>query len=344
MKGTAAVSLAGFAGCTSLGYSLPETLAAMGAGLSNFTDTGLKNNYGTVVTAAALLEHGAPRFERLRVLADIALADVSALLAAVGVADAPLMLGLPGDLDDDEQRTLTEEVRRNRVVGSDVAWFPYGRASTFAALASAADLIRRGVHRFVVVGGIDSLCAPDTVQRLVDTDRVLGPHTEGTIPGEGAVFALLARGEDPAVDPAASMNLEALARHRASRPFSEMDRVSGDALARVFRTLREGGSPRVERVVAAHSGEGYFGHSFCHAYLREVDVMPEPLHVDLVADCAGDVGAAAGMLGLAFGMYLTATDPRGARGRVLVYSESDGGELGAAIIEGTPTSWARRVA
>ena len=32
------VSIVGFAGCTSLGYSLGPTLAAMGAGLSNFTD------------------------------------------------------------------------------------------------------------------------------------------------------------------------------------------------------------------------------------------------------------------------------------------------------------------
>lgn len=343
MKKGGAVSLAGFAGCTSLGYSLPQTLAAMGAGLSNFTDTGLKNSYGTVVTAAALLEHGVPRLERLQALAEIALIDLGTLLAAAGVDEAPLMVGLPTDLDEDERRALSEELHRGAMVRPGVTWFPYGRASTFAALTAAADLIGRGVHRFVVVGGIDSLCAPDTVQRLVDSERVLGPHTEGTIPGEGAVLALLARAEDPAVDPAASMVLEAVAQRR-DVPFLEMDRVSGDALARVFRSFREGGSARVERVVAAHSGEGYFGHSFCQAYLREVEVMPEPLEVDLIADCAGDVGAAAGMLGLAFGMYLTTTDPRGARGRVLVYSESDTGELGAAIAEGLPTSWTRRTA
>ena len=42
MSALASVSIVGFAGCTSLGYSLGPTLAAMGAGLSNFTDTGLK--------------------------------------------------------------------------------------------------------------------------------------------------------------------------------------------------------------------------------------------------------------------------------------------------------------
>jgi hypothetical protein len=33
------------------------------------------------------------------------------------------------------------------------------------------------------------------------------------------------------------------------------------------------------------------------------------------------------------------TEPRGARTRALVYSESDSGELAAAIVEGAPTAW-----
>ena len=183
-----------------------------------------------------------------------------------------------------------------------------------------------------------------TVHRLVQFERVLGPHTEGTIPGEAAVFALLARTDDPAANAATAVVLEAVAQHRAPVPFTERDRVSGDALATVFPSFRERGSRRVDRVIAAHSGEGYFGRSFAHAYLREVDVMPEPLEVELIADCVGDVGAAAGMLGLAFAMYRMVTDPRSSHGRALVYSESDTGEVGAAIIDGAPTSWARGTA
>jgi 3-oxoacyl-[acyl-carrier-protein] synthase-1 len=138
--------------------------------------------------------------------------------------------------------------------------------------------------------------------------------------------------------------LEAVAQHRSPVPFTQRDRISGDDLATIFRAFRERGSPRVERVIAAHSGEGYFGQSFSHAYLREVEVMPEPLEVELIADCVGDIGAAAGPLGLAFAMYRMATEPRSARERALVYSESDTGEIGAAIIDGAPTSWQRRTA
>jgi 3-oxoacyl-[acyl-carrier-protein] synthase I len=338
MTGDAAVSIVGFTGCTSLGYTLPQTLAAMGAGLSNFSDTGLKNAYGTAVSAASLLERDLPGHERLAMLAGIGLIGVQQLLETVGVTHAPLMLGVAANLDDDEATSLRAEVRRSPAVKPESAWYPYGRASAFVAFAQAAALIARGAHRFIVVGGVDSLCAIPRVYGLVQAERILGPHTEGTIPGEAAVFALLARADDPVVDPSTSVLLEGVAQHRG-RPFKQADRVSGDDLAVVFRSFRERGSRRVDRVVAAHSGEGYFGRTFSHAYLREVEVMPEPLEVDLIADCVGDVGAAAGPLGLAFGVYRMVTEPRGANGRALVYSESDTGELGAAIIDGAPTSW-----
>ena len=72
------------------------------------------------------------------------------------------------------------------------------------------------------------------VGELYQTERVLGPHTEGTIPGEAAVFALLARADDPTIDPSAAVRLEAIAQVRAV-PFSKVDRVSADGLASLHR-------------------------------------------------------------------------------------------------------------
>ncbi len=334
------VSILGFAGCTSLGYSLGPTLAAMGAGLSNFTDTGLKSPFDTSVMAASLLDRDLLRVERLAELASLGLIDLQALLGETGVQHAPLMVGLPSDLEDYEQDVLRNELEDNPLIQREISWFPYGRASGFAALANALDLIERGVHPFIVVAGIDSLCGLHSVHRLVQFGRVLGPHTEGTIPGEAAAFALLARTDDPAADQTTAVVLEAIGLQRSPVPFTERDRVSGEGLAAVLASLRERGSHSVHRVIAAHSGEGYFGRSFAYAYLREVDVMPEPLDLELIADCVGDVGAAAGILGLAFARYRMVTDPRTSRGRALVYSESDTGEVGAAIIHGVPTSWA----
>jgi 3-oxoacyl-[acyl-carrier-protein] synthase-1 len=343
MNGADSVSIVGFAGCTSLGYSLGPTLAAMGAGLSNFTDSGIRTPFDTPAMAASLFDRELPRAARLAALAGIAIADLRSFLDAAGGEPPPLLLGLPAGLEEDELKALLAAVDRNGSTAGTTARFPYGRASTFAALASASDLIARGEHRRIVVGGIDSLCSRQDVHRLVQLGRVLGAHTEGTIPGEAAVFALLARSDDTAAVEPTAVGLEAVALHRAVMPFGERDRVLGDDLAVVFRALRQRGCQRVERVTAAHSGEGYFGRSFSHAYLREIDIMPEPLEVDLIADCAGDVGAAAGLLGLAFATYRMVTEPRSGRGRALVYSESDTGELGAAIIAGAPTAWAREL-
>jgi 3-oxoacyl-[acyl-carrier-protein] synthase-1 len=342
MSAVPPVSIVGFAGCTSLGYSLAPTLAAMGAGLNNFTDTGLKSPFGTSVMGASLLDRDLPRMERLRVMTSIALVDLQDLLTAAGSEQAPLMLGVASDLDDGEEAALRAQLARSPIIPRETAWFPYGRASAFSALAGALSLLERGPHPFIVVGGIDSLCGPHTVHRLVQFGRTLGPHTEGTIPGEAAVFALLARADHPAADPVSTVVLEAVAQHRSPMAFTQRDRVSGDDLATVFRAFRERGSQRVDRVIAAHSGEGYFGHSFSYAYLREVEIMPEPLEVELIADSVGDVGAAAGVLGLALATYRMATQARGARQRALVYSESDTGEMGAAIVEGAPSAWQLR--
>jgi 3-oxoacyl-[acyl-carrier-protein] synthase I len=336
------VCLAGFAGCSSLGYSMEPVLAAMAAGLSNFTDTGVPNLVGTPVSAAALLDPEMPRRDRLAALAELGLADLQLLLHGMGVESAPLMLGLPADLTDVEAASVRAAVQRSAVARSHAVWLPYGRASTFTALASAMDLVERGAHPLIVVGGIDSLCAPDDVARLVRAGRVLGPHTEGTIPGEAAAFMVVTAVDSAIADPATLVRLEATASYRAALPFTKMDRVSGDGLAAVFRSFRERGAHRVHLVVAAHSGEGYFGRSFAHAYLREIEVMPEPLQVELIADRVGDAGAAAGPLGLAFARLRMVTDPRGEQTRVMVYSESDTGELGAVIVEGAPVSWERR--
>ncbi|WP_144290040.1 hypothetical protein [Ideonella sp. A 288] len=332
------IEIIGFGGCSSLGYTLPATLAAMGAGLSNFSDTGLKSAYGTAVSAGALLHKHLPRGERLAQLANFGILDLQTLLKGLRLSRVPVMLGLPSDITLKERNQIQQALERFPELHPKAADYPYGRASTFVAIADAMRLIERGVHRHIVVGGIDSLCAANTIQGLIAAERILGPHSEGTIPGEASAFALLAQFDEPSSNPSTSLTIEAVFRHQ-SQPFDQTQKVSGDGLAAIFRSFREWGSTKVDRVIAAHSGEGYFGRSFAHAYLRETEIMPEPLTVDLTADCVGDTGAAAGVLGLSFARYLLATTKPGIPGRALIYSESDNGVQGAAIVAGSPSAW-----
>jgi 3-oxoacyl-[acyl-carrier-protein] synthase-1 len=248
---------------------------------------------------------------------------------------------VPADLTDDERNWIDQAVQAHPLVSELLALQPYGRASGFAALAAARQLVSLGTYRAVLVGGVDSLCSPEGIEQLIRADRILGPYCEGTIPGEAAVLALVTRSDDPAVNPVLAVQLEHVALRREQQPFTRNEQISSEALTAVFRTFREAGATRVNRIIAAHSGEGYFGRSFAHAYLRETEVMPEPLDLEQIADCTGDVGAAASLMGLALGTYLMARDARRGGGRALIYTESDGGETGAAIIAGRPTDWHR---
>ena len=79
MSAPPSISIVGFAACTSLGYSLESSLAAMGAGLSNFTNTKVPNEFGHPVVAGPLVDPDAPRGERLAALVRHGLNDVRAL-------------------------------------------------------------------------------------------------------------------------------------------------------------------------------------------------------------------------------------------------------------------------
>jgi 3-oxoacyl-[acyl-carrier-protein] synthase I len=340
MKSPTSVSIVGFGACTSLGYSLESTLAAMGAGLTNFAEMSVPDELGQPTVGGWLIDPELPRARRLAALLQLGLEDLDRLLPRGRVAELPVFVGVASDLTTEEKDGVRRAAREQQLPAS-TKWYPYGRASTFAAMAAARDVVLQGSHPLALVAGIDSLCAPETVAALVAAGRVIGPFTEGTIPGEAAAFALLGRADDPVVDAATVVDLESVAVTRGQVPFSEAQMVTADGLTAAFRTFREQGTSRVHRIVAAHSGEGYFGRSFAHAYLREVEIMPEPLTVELTADRVGDVGAAAGVLGLAFCAYWMADDRRPGRSRALTYSESDTGEIGAAILDGAPLAWQR---
>jgi 3-oxoacyl-[acyl-carrier-protein] synthase-1 len=335
------ITVVGSAASTSVGYTLEPALAAMGANLANFTEATVRGPTGAPVTIAPLplLTPEMPRGDRLVALLELALEDLDGLIAPFELGDLPIVLGVATDLETEEAARLKATLDRARVVRPADPWaFPFGRASGFAAIRAAAKLITAGEVPLIVVGAVDSLCAPDTLRKLVQQKRILGPGTEGTIPGEAAAMTLLTNDKHPAASVATALRLEALALRRAATPFLGVNAIDAEALTATFKQLRESGAAPVDRVIAAHSGEGYFGRSFAHAYLRQTELMPEPLEVEITAERLGDTGAASALLGIAFASYVMAREAD--RRRVLVYTESDSGEIGAAILEGRPT-WRR---
>ena len=116
--------------------------------------------------AASLIDGDGPRSTRLAALLRHGLDDVRSLLGPVGQRTLPVMIGVPADLAADEQALVRAALQDAPFVAGEPAWFPQGRASAFAAVAAAMDLLRRRSHRFVLVAGVDSLCAPAQISAL----------------------------------------------------------------------------------------------------------------------------------------------------------------------------------
>lgn len=340
-----AISIAGAACCTSVGYSLGASVAAMAAGITNFAQSDVRGALGTAATVAQVagIEPDLPRGQRMAALARLAAEELRPLLSALVTDAVPMIVALPADVDGEEVRLVEEALDDMAPARRVEPWaYPHGRAGGFAALAAGRKLLQSDDVELVVVGGIDSLCARPTLLALAQADRLLGPGTEGTVPGEAAAFAVLARADHPAAGLPTAIGLRDVALGRAEVPFLTADRVNAGGLAATFGRLREKGAARVDRVIAAHSGEGYFARAFSHAYLRQVELMPEPLDMVLTADRVGDVGAAAPLIGIAFATWFMAQGKTGGPApRTLIYTESDTGEIGAAIVEGRPRAWWR---
>jgi hypothetical protein len=103
-------------------------------------------------------------------------------------------------------------------------------------------------------------------------------------------------------------------------------------LGQAFRALRERATSAVRAgsVVGFESGELFFTRAFTTGYLRNAELMPEPLEHELIATYVGDTGAAAGGLALVRAEGLM-TGGEGDDRSVLLYGHADDGRCAAAM-------------
>jgi 3-oxoacyl-[acyl-carrier-protein] synthase-1 len=105
-----------------------------------------------------------------------------------------------------------------------------------------------------------------------------------------------------------------------------------EGLTALFAQLREANRGwRADVVYSCQPSENFWGREFTMAYLRNPELIPEPLRVEQLCDELGDCGAATPALQLAFAGHRCSRGD--ALARALIYGESDGGALGACLIE-----------
>ncbi|QRK12467.1 3-oxoacyl-ACP synthase [Archangium violaceum] len=334
--------------CTPLGLTARTTQVEMAAGTTRFFLTDVYK--GTAEPARAsvltLLDCSLSRTERMASMAATALHDCLQGIRS-NLGRLPLLLALPepgrGATVSSELflKLLQDSTPIRLEVAADNMLYK-GRAGFFLALARAAKMLESQRVSCVLVGAVDSWCDTTSLRYLANVGRLPGrSRRDGIIPGEGAGFILVAQ-TTAMIGKGARPHGWVAAHAQAEEPnhFLQEKPNLADGLTEAFRQLRihpRMGTRRVDEILSCQTGENFWAHEFDMAYLRNAALMPEPLAASLVAETLGDAGASAGVLGLGYALFrLSRTNPaQGQTPRILVYGCSDGGLVGACVVEGT---------
>ena len=345
------IAVIGMGLCTPLGLTARTTQVEIAAGTVRFFEidgVGSEND-SMQASLLTLLDPEMSRTERMIAMATTALDGCLGNLYQTGTNAIPGFLGLPhvgigGQVDEEALINALMEVAppdvQLRFDASNLC--ANGRSGLFQALGQAWAYLEAHPTAVVLLGAVDSMCDQDSLTSLMQENRILGERNpDGLIPGEAAGFFLLM-----AADNARKMNLKEYIRllcyALAKEPrhvFQEQPNL-GEGLTHAFRQLRQHPRTRDRRVDYLHScqtGESIWATEFAYAYLRNVELMPEPLVGDLIAESLGDAGAGSAAVQLGMSSYTLEKLCRtlGNSRRSLTYGCSDDGQIGACIVEKT---------
>lgn len=310
--------------CTPLGLNAATSLAAAESGIVRFEEIDRHDRRGAPIRVSMLSTLAArTRTERVAALAGRAARDgLTSVSPGALPSPLPLYLALPERDDASLDASLVaQEIARCSPAPVELREVVHaGRAGMFQLLQRLAG--GPDAPALALVVAADSLCDEATLAQLARTalaDR---------IPGEAAAALLVARGEAPG-----RPSLARVLACTSGQVDPEAGRIEGlaDGLTDVVRRLGAAGGERARCVSSCQTGEVDEARAFSYAALRCAPVMPEPLVHLRACESFGDVGAAAPGLALALALAYTAS------GRALLYGSGDGGQLGACLVEVTPS-------
>jgi 3-oxoacyl-[acyl-carrier-protein] synthase-1 len=313
----AAVHVVGLGAQTSIGLTLPTTVAAVHGAINRFSTAPHLRDRATgepiVLARLGSIPLDVPVIERMRRLAAAAAEQAivpwirasappsgDAARLRVVLAVPPARPGFSGSAGARLGRELLGGLP-TEVDALGSAQLEGTHTAGLAAVAHAAGILRRGEAEAVLVGGVDSYVDIDTLHWIEAQGRLRGEEKPfGVIPGEGAGFALLA-------------SARFLERH-ALRSFGEIVRLAegveenpwytqrpstAEALSRaIFGVIGPTSSEpqRADVTYADLNGEAWRAEEWSLAYVRTGPWQGHPLDLRHPADCWGDVGAATGPL------------------------------------------------
>lgn len=323
---------------TPVGWSAPASCAAFRAKLSNPTPTGFMGNNGEWITGHQVA------FEQpwrgLAKLATMAARAIDETLSAVPTAASsamPLLLCVaerdrPGRLDGLDHRLfdmIGAELGARFAPSSRLV--PHGRVATAVALATARQLVVAGGATQVLVAAADTLLTGPTLAHYVRAGRLLGRgNSNGFMPGEAAGALLV----EAATSDSGALRCTGIGFGHETAGIDSGEPLRGGGLSQAAKAaLREAGCAMHEMDfrIGDTAGESYYFKEADLAVSRTMRVLREEFDLWHPAECIGEVGAAAGIAGIALAQAACA-EGYAPGPNILLHAGNDAGPRAALVL------------
>ena len=295
--------MTGYGMINPLGVGAPSVSAAVRAGICQYQETNILSKdfqpYKMALVPCECLPElneaikfeKSPYYQRLVQLASIALAQIHNQLESP--RPLPMMLALPSEqnmavfLNGDALLLNIARTCADIVDFGASRCFRQGRAAGIAAFEAGQALISSGAADAVLIGGVDSYLDFMQLALLDQQQRLLSAATmDGFVPGEGAAFFILSRGQNNKVilgPPGQALE--------PGHIYSQ-ETCLGDGLSSAIRTALNGIKQPVKTIFSSFNGEHANGKEWGIALSRNSQEIAEDFAMVHPADGYGDLGAA----------------------------------------------------
>ena len=345
------IAITGIGLVTSLGLSAPSTLAAIRGVIANFSEheTVMVNGdeYGTELCGAKIA-----RLPEHVVSRRVSGADRAVALLAPAIRECAD--GLPAELlrsanwrirchiesENGNFTDILKEQLQDLAIPAmpcyDADSLALGRCLFFEDVIQAIADLRNGSCHMALVGCVDSLCETTVLDELCEADRLKsGTNPVGFIAGEAAGVILLeleshARKRNAAIH----AYISAWGRGVETHPWTGSTRSTAKGLSSAFReafALLPGKGEEIDMVIADLNGERARAYEWGLTEGRIFPIDDKIRELKHPADCAGDCGAALGivLLATAAGLMSEALPPL----RIAISTSDDGGARRVLCLE-----------
>ncbi|WP_321950766.1 hypothetical protein [Paraburkholderia bannensis] len=326
--------------CCAVGFNLPAAYCAMRAGMDHFQESAFRDVNGKPLQVARLPLGDLWGEDRMAVLAATAVCDcLSRWEAGDARLGVVLLAAEPGRPHQEPQRyAVCQRAIDEALPGLQVmarATYAEGRAGLASGLVCARAWLASGEIDYVLLVGVDSYLNAATVNHLIGTRRMLTTDTPaGFIPGEAAAAIVLGR---PLPEDAGAMQVLISgvgAALEEGRPDGKIPNRATGLTQALRAALKEAdlAPDELDFRITDHNGDPFLAaeSALMHARLMAGTQMLLPMINP--AESIGEVGAALGVAGLAYGAALLAREHIDGPVGVLHMSNDDG-RRAAVVIE-----------